>query len=195
MADEKVKKNEKSVLERIQNVKLKLLEANLKKSGENKFAGFKYYELADILPSIIKFCNEERLFTKVTFDKEVATLVIYGVDNLEDCVVYTSPMKDLELKGCNSIQALGGVETYQRRYLYMMAFDIVENDMFDSLDGKDEKSKEKMANKVQIDRLNKINNEEAKQYILNQEKISSFEELTFSKASEYIKASENKGWL
>ena len=42
-------------------------------------------------------------------------------------------MEELELKGCNKIQALGGSETYSRRYLYMSAFDIIENDMFDAV--------------------------------------------------------------
>ena len=36
----------------------------------------------------------------------------------------------------NSIQALGGAETYQRRYLWMMVLDIVEADAFDSTQGK-----------------------------------------------------------
>ena len=40
-------------------------------------------------------------------------------------------MRDLEVKGLNNIQVLGGVETYQRRYLYLMAFDIVESDLIE----------------------------------------------------------------
>ena len=52
-------------------------------------------------------------------------------------------MRELELKGCNKIQALGGIETYQRRYLYMCAFDIVENDMFDKVSGKETKKEDK----------------------------------------------------
>lgn len=48
-------------------------------------------------------------------------------------------MRDLEVKGANALQSLGGVETYQRRYLYMMMLDIVEADMFDSTQGAPEK--------------------------------------------------------
>ena len=40
-------------------------------------------------------------------------------------------MRDLEIKGLNKIQVLGGVETYQRRYLYLIAFDIVEGDLIE----------------------------------------------------------------
>ena len=39
------------------------------------------------------------------------------------------------LKGCNEIQGLGAIQTYQRRYLYMNAFEISENDYY--IDGKE----------------------------------------------------------
>lgn len=129
-----------NIYEKIQKVKKGILESNLKKTGENKYAGFKYYELADFLPTLINLCEENKLYTKITFDNEVARLVIKNAEKSDEIEEYTSPMRNLELKGCNQIQALGGVETYQRRYLYMSAFDIVENDMFDATNGKDEKN-------------------------------------------------------
>ena len=63
-------------------------------------------------------------------------------------------MRDLELKGANAIQALGGVQTYLRRYLYMNAFDIVEADMFDSVDFEKKKraKKEKGALEVLVEK-------------------------------------------
>lgn len=137
-----------NIYEKMQNAKLKILESNLKKSGKNKFAGYTYYELADLIPTIIKVCDELKLFTQISFTNEIATLKIINAEKCEEIVEYTSPMKDLELKGANAIQALGGVETYQRRYLYMAAFDIIENDMFDG-DGSDEKPKTKKEPKPQ----------------------------------------------
>lgn len=122
-----------NIYEKIQLVKLKLLQTNIKKSGFNKFAGYNYYELADFTPYIINFCTELKLFTAISFDKELAKLTIINVDQPEEKVEYTSPIEELELKGCNKVQALGGTETYSRRYLYMAAFDIIENDMFDSV--------------------------------------------------------------
>lgn len=133
MKEEKENKKSKNIYIKIQNVKEKLLKENIKKSGKNKFAGYTYYELADFIPFIIKFCNEELLFTSVSFDNEMAKLVIINAENPSETVEYTSPMRNLELKGCNEIQGLGGVETYSRRYLYMCAFDIIENDMFDAV--------------------------------------------------------------
>ena len=41
------------------------------------------------------------------------------------------PIAELTLKGANAIQNVGGLTTYTRRYLYMIAFEIAENDEFD----------------------------------------------------------------
>ena len=137
-----------NIYEKIQNVKKGILQSNLKKSGENKYAGFKYYELADFLPTLINLCEENKLYTKITFDNDVAKLIIKNTEKSEEYEEYTSPMRPLELKGCNQIQALGGIETYQRRYLYMAAFDIVENDMFDSTSGEENNKVENKENEV-----------------------------------------------
>lgn len=144
-----------NIYEKVQNVKNKLMNTNIKKSGFNKFAGYSYYELADFTPYIIQFCNEEKLFTSISFSKELALLEIINIEKPEEKIVYTSPMEDLELKGCNKVQALGGVETYSRRYLYMSAFDIVENDMFDGVEKKEDKKESKIT-KEQADVLMKI---------------------------------------
>ena len=126
-----------NIYKKINTVKEAILNARLKKSGKNAYAGFEYYELSDFLPTIIRECINFKLLTQIKFDNETAKLIIINADNTAEQLEYTSPMRDLQLKGCNEIQALGGVQTYQRRYLYMMAFDIVEPDLFDPVAGKD----------------------------------------------------------
>ena len=129
-----VKKEEKlNIYEKITNIKSEFLKANVKKSGKNKFANYTYYELADITPVLIELCKKYKVFTKFSYTQDQATLEIVNIENPNERETYTSPMEELELKGCNKIQALGGSETYSRRYLYMSAFDIIENDMFDAV--------------------------------------------------------------
>lgn len=135
-----------NIYQKIQKVKLELSKRNLKKTGQNTFSHFEYYQLEDILPSIIELCEKYHLFTKTTFTNEEAILEIIDSDNDGKNPdlwkqVYTSPMKDAEIKGANAIQCLGGTETYQRRYLYMTAFDITEGDMFDENINKGNKNK------------------------------------------------------
>lgn len=132
---------EDNIMFRIMRIKKFLKDANIKKTGKNHFTekgrGFSYFELADIVPFIIDKCIEEHLFTKISFTREEAKLSIINMDDPLELIEYTSPMEEISIAGANKIQSLGGVETYQRRYLYLAAFDIVEQDMFDSISGSD----------------------------------------------------------
>ena len=125
-----------NIYEKMQEAKVKLQKEDLKKTGFNKFSNYKYYELGDFMPAINEICKELKLFTQVTFEKEYAILTIIDIEKTEDKLEYYSEMVKTSLKGCNEIQALGGVQTYQRRYLYMNAFEISENDYY--IDGKED---------------------------------------------------------
>ena len=114
----------------------KFLEAPVKKSGVNRFAEYKYFELEDIVPVATSIFANLGLVYVISFDNELATGRLVNVDKPEEEIVFTSPMRDLEVKGMNAVQALGGTETYQRRYLYMACLDIVEADAFDATQGK-----------------------------------------------------------
>lgn len=116
---------------KLQAIKVELLNSNLRKSGKNKYSNYDYYELSDFLPTISTLCSKYGVFTTVSFNNELATLTAINCENTTETYSITSPMRDVELSSCNAIQSLGGVETYQRRYLYMSMFDIVDPDQFD----------------------------------------------------------------
>ena len=144
-----------NLFQKLQKARVELQEMNLKKSGQNKFAGFKYFELSDFLPAINVICNNIGLFTAISFTNEYATLRIYDCDDMEKFIEFTSPMKEIEQKGCNSIQSLGSAETYSRRYLFLTAFEIVENDFSDAILGKETNNNKKQIN-PQDELTNKI---------------------------------------
>ena len=106
----------------------------LTKSGHNKFAGYKYFELGDFLPTVQAIFKEVGLVDVISFDAELATMMLYDVDG-SGCVVFTSPMGSAALKGCHEVQNIGAVETYQRRYLYTTALAISEHDALDATMG------------------------------------------------------------
>lgn len=124
-----------NIYEKMQKAKVDLQKKDLKKTGENKFSNYKYYELGDFMPAINEICLDLKLFTQVNFNKENAVLTIINSEKTDEKLEYFSEMVKTTLKGCNEIQALGGVQTYQRRYLYMNAFEISENDYY--IDGQD----------------------------------------------------------
>ena len=114
--------------------RLKLQNSKLEKSGHNKFAGYKYFELGDFLPTVQNIFNELGLCGVVSYTQELATLTI---TDGTDSIVITSPMGSAALKGCHEVQNVGAVETYQRRYLWVTAMEIVEHDVLDATTGTD----------------------------------------------------------
>ena len=109
----------------------------LSKSGFNKFAGYKYFELGDFLPSVQAIFKDVGLVDVISFSADVATMTIFDVED-GSSIVFTSPMGSAQLKGCHEVQNIGAVETYQRRYLYTTAMAIVESDALDATTAKDE---------------------------------------------------------
>ncbi|EGT3850374.1 ERF family protein [Clostridioides difficile] len=138
---------------KLMNVRVKFSKLNLKKSGENKFANFKYFELADFLPQATGLLEEAKLCPIVTFTNDYATLTLINGENPTEQIVFTSPMRDLQLKGSNELQALGGIETYQTRYLYIQLLNITENDSFDAVSGKEESKSNSNNNVKQSNRI------------------------------------------
>lgn len=136
---------------KLMNVRVKLSKLNLKKSGENKYSNFKYFELADFLPQATELLEEAKLCPIVVFTNDYATLTLINGENPTEQIVFTSPMRDLQLKGSNELQALGGIETYQTRYLYIQLLNITENDSFDAVSGK-EAAKNNYNNRILTDK-------------------------------------------
>ena len=110
---------------------------NVKKTGINRYAGFKYYSLEDIVPVKNVLLNRLGLVDPITFNgKESATLTLINVHNPEEKIEFSTPLENDESLISNPIQKLGAIETYIRRYLYLMMLDIVEGDAIDETSGK-----------------------------------------------------------
>lgn len=130
-----------SVFTKLQECRVKLQEMNLKKSGENKFAKFKYYELADFLPSINKLFLEYKLCSNFSINSYYAKLTIYDAEDTNSNLEFTSTLAPAELRGATPIQSLGAEHTYLKRYLYLNALEIVEGDALDASLGSDKVKK------------------------------------------------------
>ena len=130
----------KNVYQKIQKVRRQLVELNLKKSGKNEYSRFTYYELGDFLPSLNKLMDENGLTTRFIIPhKDKAILEVINSDKPEEKIVFMSPTAEVEIGkkkdgtgGADPIQNLGGKITYMRRYLLMVAFEIVESDAVDA---------------------------------------------------------------
>lgn len=126
--------NVSNICQKLMEARLRLQNTKLEKSGHNKFAGYKYFELGDFLPTVQNIFNELGLCGIVSYTHELATLTI---TDGKSSIVITSPMGSASLKGCHEVQNIGAVETYQRRYLWVTALEIVEHDVLDATTGTD----------------------------------------------------------
>lgn len=147
-ATNKEKKTHNTIFSKLQEARAILKKTPLKKTGHNKFSGYYYFELQDFLPTITDICNDLGICCIPTFSQEYAELKVFDVNNKEDFIVLQSPMVEITMKGCNEVQNLGAVETYQRRYLYMNAFEIVENDLSESMTGANLQQEKKQPTKT-----------------------------------------------
>ena len=136
-----------SAHKKLMQARIKLQSIELKKSGQNKFAGFSYFELGDFLPAVQSIFAEVGLCGVVSYSNEYATLKIFDVDQPSDPIVILSPMAELVLKGTHPIQNMGAIQTYQRRYLWMTALEIVEHDQLDATVGAPVKAEPKPESK------------------------------------------------
>lgn len=159
-----------NVFEKLNEARIRFQNANVKKSGKNNYAGYTYYELADILPAINKIAQELKFSCIVNFTPDLATLDFVDCEKNEK-ITFTSPMSEASLKGAMDVQNTGAVITYLKRYLYQNCFEIVENDLLDAtLDPNEEKGENvddliqkvkarmKVFNDAQLDYANKAIN-------------------------------------
>ena len=119
-----------SIYAKLAQARVKLQKENLKKTGNNR--SFKYFELKDFLPRVNEIFDELKMCAVVRYSSELATLTIYDCEK-DESIEFTSPMVQKALPSGTEIQNLGAIQTYQRRYLYLTALEIVEDDLVDSI--------------------------------------------------------------
>ena len=126
------------VYAKLQKCRVELQNMELKKSGHNKFAGYRYFELGDFLPAVNTLFDIYGLAYSLQFDREMATMFIIDVET-GSSIKFTCPMEQAVLKGCMPVQNLGASITYITRYLLVMALAISEHDAVDASEPTKEK--------------------------------------------------------
>jgi len=152
-----------NVYQKLQLARVKLQNVELKKSGHNKFAGYRYFELTDFLPTVNSIFNEVGLSHTLEFTDTLATMNVIDFEK-GGIAKFTCPMAEANLKGCHPVQNLGASLTYISRYLLVMALAICEHDSLDATTGKDEPKSAKPVTKDVFDTLDEQSQNEIKSY-------------------------------
>lgn len=138
-----------NIYSKIMKVRKDFKNSQIKKSGKNEFQNFTYLELSDFIPIAIDLCEEIGLYTHINIgsitNEKYATLTVINNDNIEEKVVYSLELPCISKEGAfnNKIQDIGKMETYIRRYLYMLFLDIAVADAIDSEDNKPKRQSRK----------------------------------------------------
>ena len=151
------------VYQKLQTARVKLQNVELKKSGHNKFAGYKYFELSDFLPTVNSIFFELGLAHTLEFSDTMATMLVIDTEN-GGHAKFTCPMASAQLKGCHEVQNLGASITYITRYLLVMALAICEHDALDATTGSDEPKSAKPITKSVFDTLDEQSQDEIRSY-------------------------------
>ena len=171
MADKKEIKDDVrglNIYEKLAKARTMFLGSGVKKSGKNTYAEFKYFTLEDIIPVKQAIFNEVGLVDAISFGTEVATLTLINIDNPEECIEFMSPLKEDESLIKNPIQKLGAIETYVRRYLYLLMLDIVEADTVDAISDKPVETKPTQAPKKSTKPATPAERQETKKELINE---------------------------
>lgn len=141
-----------NIYQKLLRARAMFLEVDVKKTGKNMNLSFKYFELEDIVPAAIRIFEEVGIMPVVNFTSDTATMTMVNTDNPEETITFTSPFNQVSpivsnagKQVTNEMMALGSSITYMRRYLYMIALDICENDDIDASAGTSSSSSPKAA--------------------------------------------------
>lgn len=133
-------KEKLNIIEKVILARQDFLAKRIQKSGLHNGSRqfqFKYYELEDIVPTATEIFSKYGLLFTVDI-KETEAIGTFTDSESESKITFTVPFFIWQTfpSGMNAVQALGAQITYYRRYLYMVALDIVEQDQIDSLPDK-----------------------------------------------------------
>jgi hypothetical protein len=158
---------------KLMNMRVELQKEDIKKTGENKFSNFTYYELADFLPQCNRIAANNNTVFLYQLEKEQATLTLINCENADEKIIFYLPLAELSIKGANGIQNIGGLATYTRRYLYLIAFEISESDEFDPNENgspkQEKQDKPTDEQQKQIDEIAKKKIPQAKVHVIQKE--------------------------
>jgi hypothetical protein len=170
-----------NIYQKLQKCRVDIQKTITKKSGKNTFSNYEYYELGDFLPQINQFMDKHQLTAIFNYTSEHATLTIINTEKTDEQVSFSTPVEVTQLKGCNGMQNIGGTQTFARRYLYVMAFEISEIDILNNGEIDEEAEyKKKRIDLVKLETikemLKKTNSDE--KIFLEYYKVKKLEEIT-----------------
>lgn len=172
------------------SIKKELHNREIPKSGYNKFGKYKYHELSDFLSHIVELNEKYKVDDSIVMSPldGTASLVITSWEDGSEKTI-TVPYGEAQMLSqgggeskVDYIQRVGATVTYMRRYLYQTAYDIIENDVVDSMPTDTTPT----ATEKQVAMIKSLADDERLDKIIDYYKVKTLEALTATQASEAI---------
>lgn len=133
-------KKKANLFSKLNELRLRFMEANVHKTGVNEHSEYEYFELSDILPVAMPLMKEIGLSFIITFPETGPVGTLIDCDNPDETFTFYSTRVDgpmLTTQGkvlMTDIQSEGAKQTYHRRYLWMQLLEVVDYDAIDIAD-------------------------------------------------------------
>lgn len=121
-----------NIYQKVNALRIDFLSKPHRKTGNNAFAGFSYFELPDFIPQVLSDCSKHGICPRFYVAEGKAFLALHNAEKPDEMLNFSAPFGGCQLKGCHEVQNIGASITYMRRYLWSMALELVENDAVDA---------------------------------------------------------------
>lgn len=122
-----------NIYEKVNELRVRFLSQQHKKTGWNNFGKYSYFELPDFIPDVMQLCGALGITPVFKVKKGNAKLKVVNTEAPEESITFTAPFGGCQLKGCHEVQNIGASITYMRRYMWGVALEMVENDTIDAI--------------------------------------------------------------
>lgn len=139
-------RKEKNIYEKLEQLRVSFLNCKPEKTGWNPFSKFYYFALEDIVPVAEPLCQAIGLcaFPDIEIEdgNKFAVMYLVDMDNTSIQLRFRIPMAEIDNSGMKSMQDIGAVKTYARRYLWLDILNSAEfDDEIDATSGSDNSRK------------------------------------------------------
>lgn len=136
----------KNVFQKLLEARKIISETPIKKEGRNSYSKYDYFTPTQVAQLVSNACQEVGLVTLYQLTNgengHTGTLTIVNTDHPDDFTEVRMSTATPEITATNIAQQMGGMATFNERYLKMSAFEIVDNNLdFDSQDNRDVRKK------------------------------------------------------
>jgi len=178
---------------KLQELRVKVLEASPKKTGYNSYGKYNYFQLDDFLPTVNKLMGELGMWSQfsIEYRGEIEYAILKICDGTSE-IPFVLPTAEPNFSQ-NPVQNQGGKNTYMKRFCWMNCLELTENDIVEAVAGSEADKKVNFATKFQVDKLAQNKDKLIDEFKeMSIKSVNDLKHLTVEQASDLLSKLESK---